>query len=384
MKQINLLILSLAIALACPSALALAKGSESDEQGDVPGYEEAKERANQGLSVPTGKEVVKLPELWDEPMGPIFGGSFLGDTEAFANPPDLTMAVGRNHLIVATNQVVQIFDKLGNPLGSPGGNLCGFFNQDGGTRCTGTDTTPVTDPKVAYDEYIDRFWVTAVSVNDVSGPARSAMIFIALSNSGDPTAGWSLFVMNGMLEFNQRGLRDSGLWCDYPQLGIDAQAIYLSCNMYSFTDGIIPPFFHYAKVRVMTKGEFIAGLPILWWDFFDGDLCEGLFCLGRSFTVQPARMHGANPADGEFLIDSNSLLGDSLVVRRITGADRCCVPGAQSAPIMQTADHGVGTYAIPRDARQTGTPARISTSDARLQFAIYQGGLLSTGQNLAC
>src|SRR5258708_38083278 len=108
-------ILSLAIALACPSALALAKGSESDEPGHVPGYEEAKERANQGLSVPTGKEVVKLPELWDEPMGPIFGGSFLGDTEAGINPPDLTMAVGRNHLIVATNQVVQIFDKLGNP-----------------------------------------------------------------------------------------------------------------------------------------------------------------------------------------------------------------------------------------------------------------------------
>ncbi len=382
-------IAALAFVLPLFSSRAQQPPSDADEVraiplGTVPGYEEAKKRANEGLSEPSGKRAVKLADTF-EPAGATFGGSFPGDTMSTAIPPDLTIAAGRNHLVAATNQGVRVFDKDGNRLVDFVG-LCTFFNQDGVMRCRITDSISAFDPRVIYDEYLDRFWVTASSVNDVSNPAlRTSFLFIALSNSGDPTAGWSIFATNAMLNVNQDGTINSGLWCDFPPVGIDAQALYVSCNMMTFTEPPgIPPIFRYSKLRIMTKQQFIDGAPILWWDFFDRDLCEGILCAFPSFGLQPAHMHGAQISDGEFLINSSPLDGFALSVRRVTNADRCCIPGAQRAPTLEKDEHAVGHYGLPRNARQQGTPARIDTGDARLQFAVWRAGKLSTAHNVAC
>ena len=378
-------IAALAFVLPLFSSRAQQPPSDADEVraiplGTVPGYEEAKKRANEGLSEPSGKRAVKLADTF-ETAGATFGGSFPGDTFSTATPPDLTIAAGRNHLVAATNQGVRVFDKDGNRLVDFVG-LCTFFNQDGVMRCRFADSISAFDPRVIYDEYLDRFWVTASSVNNVSDPAlRTSFLFIALSNSGDPTAGWSLFSTDAMLEVNEGGTVNSRRWCDYPTAGIDAQALYIGCNMFQF--GPLELFI-YSKLRIMTKQQFIDGAPILWWDFFNHDLCEGILCAFPSFGLQPAHMHGAQISDGEFLINSSPLDGFALSVRRVTNADGCCIPGAQRAPTLEKDEHAVGHYGLPRDARQQGTTARIDTGSAQLQFAVWRAGRLSTAHNVAC
>src|SRR5258707_1189178 len=357
------------------------EGLRDISQGMYPGYEEAKQRADQGLAEPTTKDVVKLQGAGAPPPPIIFSHSFAGD-ELIPGPggfipPDLTLAAGREHVVAITNQRVQVFDKEGNVLRTF--SFCSFFNQDGTTRCMDTDSVPAFDPRVIHDEYLDRFWVIGAERNDALGDQRSALL-IGLSNNGDPTQGWTFFSLDAKLEFNQRGFRDSGLWCDYPAVGLDPQALYITCNMFPFGGGD----FRYAKLRIMTKQQFIDGTPILWWDFFDADLCAGFLCLERSFSVQPAHMHSAQVSDGLFLVDSFAHLGHTFAVRRVTHAERCCVPGGQSSPTLETVGHDVGLYNVPPTARQRGQTTGIDTGDCRLQFAVWRAGKLSTGQNTSC
>ena len=50
------------------------------------------------------------------------------------------------------------------------------------------------------------------------------------------------------------GLNHSGNCPDYPMLGFDTQAIYVSTNQFGFSAG-----FSYAKVRIFDKAELYAG-----------------------------------------------------------------------------------------------------------------------------
>lgn len=143
---------------------------------------------------------------------------------------------------------------------------------------------------------IQRFWLVAFTKND---QAHRSTLLLALSNRSDATGGWSTFALNATLNGND----DSGFWCDYEKLGFDTQAIYLTCNMYTFAS---KPEFQYAKIKVLTKGQFLSGDGGLkWWDFWD--LREGGFLdREKSSTIQPARMYGASDADGDYLIDAAS------------------------------------------------------------------------------
>src|SRR5258708_18338775 len=95
-------------------------------------------------------------------------------------------------------------------------------------------------------------------------------------------------------------------------------------------------------------------------------------------------MHGGQVSDGLFLVDYFAHLGHTFAVRRVAHAERCCVPGGQSSPTLETVGHDVGLYNVPPTARQRGQTTGIDTGDCRLQFAVWRAGKLSTGQNTSC
>lgn len=299
---------------------------------------------------------------------PTFGGSFAGVSDTGQFPPDPTMAAGPNTLVVVTNGAVNIFEKNGTLISTQG--LSQFFSALGQVANDGA-----FDPKVAYDEYIGRFWLFAVSESDT--PQRSTFL-IGLSDTDDAAGTWTLFSLDARLNGND----NTDNWCDYPQLGIDAQAVYLTCNMFSFpsTDSDS----QYAKLRIMTKDQFVNNACCAWWDFWN--LREGFLGLSASFTVQPAHMYGAVPDDGEFLINAHGGGGDddTLEVWHLTHAERCCIPGGTTAPNLDQHDRGVGNFDSPPNARQSGTTTQIDTGDTRLLYAFWKAGLLATGQGLAC
>lgn len=309
--------------------------------------------------------------------------TFLGINNTGPIPPDPTIAAGPLNLLVVANGGVAMFDKSGVTLGFQ--DLTSFFSM-GKLSLANDGPRGAFDPWAAYDPYIGRFWLIAISEND---SAKRSTLLIAVSNTNDATGAWTF----QQLPADLNGNSSSGFWCDYEKVGFDAQAIYITCNMFAFpslatsTQGA--GSFQYAKVKVMTKGQFLANPCCYWWDFWglsESTPCQNFFAFACAKAVQPARMYGAVNSDGEYLIaaDGQGGSGSGVEVWKVTNPQTCCTPGNQSAPNMQQVSYGVTGYGKPNGGRQSGTSTLINTDDTGLLFAIWQSGLLSTGQNLGC
>jgi hypothetical protein len=305
--------------------------------------------------VSPGRSTANLPEA------PLAGTSFtdMTFTESFFFPPDVTMAAGPSNLLTASNGRVKIFTKTGTLQSSS--TLNSFLG-----------TTSSFDPWAVYDPYIQRFWLFAVNQIDPS----TSTYFIALSNSNDANGGFLVFSLDART-FGGTNMND---WCDYPKLGIDSQAIYLTCNMFSLpNDGTST--FQTNKVRVMTKDQFVNNACCSWWDFWN--ISDGT--RSNAFTIQPAVMIGATNPDGEFLVaaQGGGGSGSAQEVYQITNAQNCCFP-TQTGPGFAQAARSVGSYSSPPSATQPSGALAIDTGDTRLLFAFWQKGKLANGQTFAC
>src|SRR5512132_47028 len=301
------------------------------------------------------------PANLPEPGAPVGGTSFtdMVYTESDFFPPDVTMAAGPNNLLTASNGRVKVFTKDGTVQSSQ--LLDDFFG-----------TTGSFDPWAVYDPYIQRFWLFAV--NQIN-PSTSTHL-IALSNSSDANEGFHFFTLDARA-FGNTIVND---WCDYPKLGIDSQAIYLTCNMFSLPNDASSNF-QTSKIRVMTKSQFVNDTCCSWWDFWNID--DG--ARGMAFTIQPAVMIGATDTNGEFLVAARGEGGSGSVyeVYQITNAQNCCFP-IQTGPDFAQAARSVGSYSAPPDATQPNGALEIDTNDTRLLYAFWQNGKLVSGQNFAC
>jgi hypothetical protein len=286
-------------------------------------------------------------------------------------PPDGGVAAGPFNVVSVVNSTIQVSDKNGNLLSSQ--TLANFFSGLPGA------TDGPFDPSVVYDYDLGRFWVLTAAAHDASAsdPTNRSTLLVAVSNSSDVTSGgWSIFWMDATV--NGNGSDGQSNACDYPHFGIDAQAIYFSCNMFSFPFFSSSSSFQYAKVRILTKSQFTGGGCCTWWDFWD--LREGFLNLSKSFTVRPAIMHFAGAGDGDFWVNAEGD-GNQLKVKHLTNAQNCC---NGIGPTLDDADQGVGSFSSPPGANQPGTTTTIDSGDDRLLFATWEYGHLSTGQTLTC
>lgn len=295
-------------------------------------------------------------------------------TGATTTPPDPTIAAGPLNVMIATYGQVRIMNKSTGRDQVRAQTLVQFFSPLGAVATTDT----LFDPWLNYDAYISRFWLTATSLNN--NPQRSTLL-IALSNTNDASGVWSFWAIDA----TKNGSTTTSNFCDYPRTGIDAQAIYIACNMFPFPFSPTQTNFQYAKIRVMTKTQFVNNACCYWWDFWS--LTDGTASGSPpSFTVEPARMHGAATADGEYLIDAWGIghSGSNQEIRHITNPQNCCVPGNQTAPQIAQATAAVQGFAQAPSAKQKGNTTLIVTGDTRDTYAFWQAGVLSTGQTVSC
>jgi len=305
------------------------------------------------------------------PVGAAFAA--VSEGESGQIPPDPTMAAGPLQIVVMTNGRIKAFTKTGTLVPNSSMSLGQFFSS-----LSGAADGPF-DPKAAFDPYINRFWLMSVSQHEatVADNTNRSTFLIAISDTNDVTQGWTFFQMDASINGNQA----SGRWCDYPQLGFDSQAVYLTCNMFQFGNPLIN--IAYSKVRILLKSEFTGGGCCSWWD--EWNFHEGFLNLIPSFTMQPAKMYGARDFDGEFLVDSHTTcIGpcSDLEVFRITNAQNCC-NGSAAGPTFNQTGHGVGNFPSPTGGRQSGSTTRLDTGDTRLLYAFWQNGRLFTGQNMS-
>lgn len=283
-------------------------------------------------------------------------------------PPDGALAAGHIDVVEVVNAEIGVYDKSGVLLSVQ--NLSDLFAPVG---------TPaqdhIFDPRAVYDPDSQRFFVLATSQSD--SPHRSNYL-LAVSNADDVSLGWRVFAFDASIN----GSNATDNWCDYPQLGIDSVAIYMSCNMY------VHPFgtsnFQYVKIRIMTKDELVNGPCCSWWDFWD--LREGLFGAFKSTSVAPAVMHFSRDTDGDFWIDAAGQGGSdsTLHIWQLTNAANCCNGSSTGPNLDGTHDDGVGSYGAAPDAVQPNGAAALDTPDTRVLYATWEFGHLSVGQTIAC
>ena len=282
-----------------------------------------------------------------EAQAPATGHSFDATTATGMRPPDCTMAVGPNDVLVSVNVDLACYRKDGS-LRFRWPNMNALF------KSVIPPDANLFDPKLAYDHYAQR-WIVVVAARRKS--PNGSWILLAASKGADPVGPYWVWA----LDFTLDGSTPSANWADYPTLGFDTQAVYISTNQFKMTG--TTNNFQYAKIRVLTKADVYAGAAIGWWDFWKLKNTDDSF----AFTVQPAthfRGPGRNPP--AYFANGHWPSGNTLTLWELQS------PTAGADSTLQRFDVPCRAYDLPPDADQKGTQTKIETNDPRLLNAVFQ------------
>ena len=175
--------------------------------------------------------------------------SFNGLDMTNSIPPDPHMAVGPNHILVAVNTQFAIFDKSGNKLFQ--------VSADSWFDNLAPNLNPF-DPQIIYDRFSGR-WVQVWVGGNLT---TEAFYLISVSDDDNPFGNWCNYALPG----NMNGSTPTANWNDFPKLGYDSLAIYITANMFRFAGG-----YDYPKLRIIAKDSLYNANcgPLGWVDFWN-------------------------------------------------------------------------------------------------------------------
>ncbi len=172
-------------------------------------------------------------------------------------PPDPYGAAGPEHVVNIGNMTIQWFTKDGTQQFHT--SLRNFFAPL--RPVTSTTTDYLFDPKILYDQYEDRFVALTLEMMDASAgdPADLSRVLLAVSDDSDPNGTWHYQSINTQVNI------DTGtggtptitsFWADYPGLGLDEEAIYITANMFELGGATIGG----TRLWIVDKGVGTSGL----------------------------------------------------------------------------------------------------------------------------
>jgi hypothetical protein len=322
---------------------------------------------------------------------PTVTSHFVSEQASAPNPPDSLLAVGTSDLVDGTNAGLWFYTKAGHLEGQQ--SWTQFW------RAAGVPSGDITgkccvDPRALWDGYLKRFWISTMAgtcgacLDSRTGKKGTSYVFLALSDTSDANGAWTGFVLDETVNGNGVYERD---WCDYDQLGLDARAIYVSCDMFPLGSGS-----KFTRVRVITKLQLTEVVsakthptkhkpecpspPCSWWDLEHATDPGGL----QPFFVAPANMVEAG-STGEFLIDAGSgSSGHALTIRQITNVSACCDDNASTQPKVVTKSAPVASFSAAPAAPQKGSSATIATGPPKVYSVVYYKGRLYAAQTVSC
>ena len=316
-------------------------------KGAAPKAKLAKPTAERTKDKPGKEEISAAPamapaalELGFAPMAAPSGSiNFAGIPATGWIPPDCTMAAGPQHVLLSVNSSLAIYSKGG------GGPLL----QRTLTQWFGNVAQNMTifDPKALYDQHAGRWVLLAVAVQ--SNPNKSLHL-LSVSTTADPLGPWRNYGFNAMVD----GATATNNWADYPALGVDNIAFYVTSNMFAFNGG-----FQYAKIRVIPKAAPYAGAPAPFVDFVRMKNADG----SMAFTIQPCHTFGAPQV--EYMVNSLFPSGSVLTLWHVNN------PGG--SPSLTRQQVTVSPYSLPPNADQSGGAPPLNTGDVRVMHAVFRG-----------
>ncbi|MEZ5354887.1 MAG: hypothetical protein R2762_19810 [Bryobacteraceae bacterium] len=280
---------------------------------------------------------------------PVAAGNFAGIDATGWLPPDCTMATGPEHVLLSVNSSVAIHMKAGGPA----------LIQRTLTQWFGALAQDLTvfDPKALYDQHAGRWVLLAVAFR--TNPNRSVFL-LSVSTSPNPMGTWRNYSFDAMVD----GSTATSNWADFPALGVDNQAIYITANMFAFQGG-----FRHSKIRVIPKAGPYSGSAAPFFDFVKMKNPDDTL----AFTIQPCHTFGAPQV--EYLVNSLFPGGSSLTIWR--------VDNPATSPVLTRSSVAVAPYSLPPNADQKGGGPPLNTGDVRLLHAVFRGDSIWTALTTA-
>lgn len=164
-------------------------------------------------------------------------------------PPDPIMAAGPDHVIACVNSQFRVWDKAGNLLANV--NADGWISPVIGPGAF--------DPQIIYDHYAGRWFMLWDWQNSST---LQAYFIISYSDDADPFGTWYMYKLDAKLN----GTQNSNTWGDYPQIGYDAEAIYINSRSFTFASAYL-----YNRIRILSKSELYSsnGGLLTWKDIWN-------------------------------------------------------------------------------------------------------------------
>jgi hypothetical protein len=282
-------------------------------------------------------------------------------------PPDDNIAVGsqdsvtgQSTVILAVNEQIALFNKSGNPYNNPNnlysGNNLAITSTDPSKQSASLfhASNSAFDPRVLFDPANGgHFILTAV---EQSTRPQSSYLDIAVSKSANPRTAADWYTYRYSVT---QTIAKTATWMDFPSLGMDATTLYVTGNMFGFTNGS----FRGVKLITFPKITMEAGGAVT------GPVNTKIFTDG-SFSMQPAVTYDSTAP--EYLIQTEN--GSNSTTVRLDAITNPLIAGALTDAQIYVTVPAYNTNVTK--APQLGSSNLINTNDARMLSAVFTNGSL--------
>jgi hypothetical protein len=193
-------------------------------------------------------------------------------------PPNPAIAVANGYVVEGVNNAFQVYSTSGTPLLPRVLSTNELFGVPAAIDwSTGINGVFPTDMRAFYDHDIDR-WIVLQRAQDydISGnPLNQSHLYMAVSQSGDPTGTYNIYVM----ETTDAQVPGCPCVADYPQIGADRYGFYISTNGFNtFSERFVR-----ASILAISKDSLGSGAttPTAYRFLLP-------FTTGYEFAIQPA------------------------------------------------------------------------------------------------
>jgi hypothetical protein len=234
------------------------------------------------------------------PSVSVFGtaeGISASESSCGCQPPDTDAAAGPDILVETVNLAIAYYDKgTGTRLALR--SLQSFFSP----------VAPIyfiSDPVVTYDEMAGRFFVGILDIDTVG---RHGYFDFAVSDDADPRDGWTSIYKLDITQTNEAG---QIFWGDYPKLGFNADAFFVTLNMKPFplSSGSEPD---HAQILAIDKASVLKHDPNIL-TVYNSDRP------GPGYAMAAATMHDTMPGDPMYFVREDTRFGgDHIRVVQMT------------------------------------------------------------------
>jgi len=273
--------------------------------------------------------------------------NFEGIQYSEERPPDPVIAVSNDYIVQAVNKKLAVFNKAGTKLFEQ--SFSEFFSSQ-------SPPSSIFDPKVAYDQYSNRFILLAAGTNTGGGNSN---YMLAVTQNADPTGSWYTYKLNA----EDQNLTQYDI--DFPGLGYDEEAIYLTSHQFYGGQGS-----YYPKITILNKSEVYSGTITYRKDFID-------FSSGNREKLKPMRKFGSS--NGYYLV--NTVDAGQIRIWKIENP-----LSSTNATVSVVATKTLGSYSSISAAVQKDNQNTVDIGDYSISDVVYKDGYLYgayTAQNTA-